>query len=185
MKLAILYHSQTGFTRQYVDWIAEKTHADCYSLTEAIKADLSACDVLLLGSWMHAGSIYKLNKLAAIAQKYPQKPVLLFCTGASPIASPDSQKALEAGSQLLKIDPALTFYCPGGLNYDQMSPGNRLLMKAFASMVKAKKNKTEDEKLMSEMIVSSYDISDSKAIEPILVALSAIETKTTPSDLND
>ncbi len=185
MKLAILYHSQTGFTKRYADWIAEKANADCYSLAQASKADLSDYDVFLLGSWMHAGSVYKLNKLAAVAQKYPQKPVLLFCTGASPVSSPDSQKALEAGSQLLKIDPALTFYCPGGLNYGQMSSGSRLMMKAFAKMMNSKKDKTEDEKLMSKMIASSYDVSDPKAIEPILAALSTIGAQTASSTLND
>ena len=41
-------------------------------------------------------------------------------------------------------------------------------MKMFVGTLKKKKDATEDEKKMAEMISSSYDISDIKFIEPIV-----------------
>lgn len=60
------------------------------------------------------------------------------------------------------------FYCPGGMNYEKMSAPSRLLMKAFASGIKAKKSKTASEQAMAELISSSYDLSDRKYLAPIL-----------------
>ena len=61
-----------------------------------------------------------------------------------------------------------TFYCPGGFNYERMSGTSKLMMKMFISALKAKKDKTEAEKIQIEMISKSYDISDKKYIEPIV-----------------
>ena len=37
MKTAVIYNSQTGFTKRYAEWIAEATDADCFELSEAKK----------------------------------------------------------------------------------------------------------------------------------------------------
>ena len=44
----------------------------------------------------------------------------------------------------------------------------KMAMKAFASMMRKKKDATDDEKIMAEMISKSYDISDEKYVEPIV-----------------
>ena len=61
-----------------------------------------------------------------------------------------------------------TFYCQGGFNYEKMNAPSKMAMKMFVSSQKRKKNQTEDEKKMVEMISSSYDISDKKFIAPIV-----------------
>ena len=45
------------------------------------------------------------------------------------------------------------------------------MMNAFVKVVSLKRNKTEQEKQMVEVMSSSYDISDKKYIEPILKCL--------------
>ena len=60
------------------------------------------------------------------------------------------------------------FYWQGSFDYDKMSLASRLMMKAFVSALKAKKDQSEEEKVMAEMISKSYDISDKKYIQPIL-----------------
>ena len=44
----------------------------------------------------------------------------------------------------------------------------KLAMKAFASMVRKKKDATEQEKIMGEMLSKSYDIADKMYINPIV-----------------
>ena len=59
------------------------------------------------------------------------------------------------------------FYCPGGLNYEKMSLGYRLMMRAFVNALKKKKNKTRAEERAAEVMSSSYDISDKAYIQGI------------------
>ncbi len=63
------------------------------------------------------------------------------------------------------------FYCPGGFNYEKMPVPSRVMMKLFVKSLEKKKNRTEEEKYMAEMIASSYDITDRKYVKPILEAL--------------
>ena len=63
---------------------------------------------------------------------------------------------------------AKIFYCPGGFNYEKMSASSKMMMKMFIGALKAKKDKTEEEKIQIEMISKSYDISDRKYIAPIV-----------------
>ena len=60
------------------------------------------------------------------------------------------------------------FYCQGGFNYERMNAPSRLAMKMFVSALKKKKDPTEEEKIMTEMVATSYDISDEKYLEPIV-----------------
>ncbi len=46
-------------------------------------------------------------------------------------------------------------------------------MKMYAKMLKAKKNKTEDDEAMIKMISQNNDLSDRKYITPILECLNA------------
>ncbi len=63
------------------------------------------------------------------------------------------------------------FYCQGGICYEKMSKPSKLAMKAFVSVLGKKKDLTESEKAMVEMISHSYDISDPKYIEPLATYL--------------
>lgn len=61
MKTAVIYNSQTGFTKRYAEWIAEATDADCFELSEAKKKNLSVYGAIVFGGWACAGSISKLS----------------------------------------------------------------------------------------------------------------------------
>jgi len=63
------------------------------------------------------------------------------------------------------------FYCPGGLRYERMKPASKMMMKLFSKMMAGKKNKSEEEKVMAELIAHSYDVSDRKYIAPIAACI--------------
>ena len=48
---------------------------------------------------------------------------------------------------------------------------SKFMMKMFTTMLANKKDATESERNMAQMITHSYDISDKKYIEPILAEL--------------
>jgi len=171
MKAVVIYHSQTGFTKRYAQWIAEETGADCIALSAAKKKSMDTYEAIVFGGWACAGSICKLSWFKGNMDKWKDKKLIVFCVGASPIDSPEIEPALKQNfkeSQLKKVN---IFYCPGGLNYEKMSVLSKFMMKMFVKTLEAKKQKTEAEKEMVKMISASYDISDKKYIEPILKCL--------------
>lgn len=171
MKTAVVYTSQTGFTKRYAQWIAEAAGADCLTLSEAKKKDMDAYEAIVYGGWACAGSISKIEWFKGNIDKWSGKRLIVFCVGGSPIENPEIGKFLKQNFKEDDLKKVSLFYCPGGFDYEKMSPPSKLMMKMFIKALKAKKGKTEAEEEMIKMISSSYDISDKKYIEPILECL--------------
>ena len=171
MKTAVIYNSQTGFTKRYAEWIAEATAADCFELSEAKKKNLSVYGAIVFGGWACAGSISKLSWFKNNIDKWTDKKLIAFCVGGSPLDNPEIEPALKKNFSESELNRVNVFYCPGGFNYEKMSAPSRLMMKIFIKSLKAKKDKTEEDEEMIKIISSSYDISDKKYIEPILKCL--------------
>ena len=168
MKTIVIYNSQTGFTKRYAEWIAEETGADCLALSAAKKKDLAIYEAIIFGSWACGGSISKINWFKGNIDKWAGKKLIVFCVGASPIDNPEIDIALNRNFHEPERKKVKLFYCPGGINYAKMPAPSKLMMKMFVKMLAAKKDKTETEQVMADMISSSYDISDKKYMEPIL-----------------
>lgn len=171
MKTIVIYNSQTGFTKRYAQWIAEKTGADCVELSEAKKRSMDAYEAIIFGGWACAGGISKLRWFKGNMDQWAGKKLIVFCVGGSPIDSPSVEPALKNNFSEAEFKKVNAFYCPGGFCYEKMSASSRLMMKLFLKTLKAKKDKTEEEREMIKMISASYDISDPKYIEPILKCL--------------
>lgn len=168
MKTAVIYHSQTGFTKRYAQWTAEAVKADCFELSEAREKDLSGYEAVVFGSWVCAGSLSKFGWFKSNMDKRKDKKLAVFCVGASPADNPEVQDFLKQNFGGPEFAGVRVFYCPGGFCYEKMGMKSKLMMKVFMKALKAKKEKTEAEKEMVRWISSSYDISDRKYIEPVL-----------------
>lgn len=171
MKTIVIYNSQTGFTKRYAEWIAEKSGADCFELSEVRKKSLDDYDSIIYGGWACAGGISKLSWFKGNISKWKGKKLIVFCVGGSPLDNPEIESALRNNFNEEEWKRVSAFYCPGGFNYEKMSAASKLMMKMFVKALKAKKDKTKEEEVMIKMIASSYDISDIKYIEPILECL--------------
>jgi len=171
MKTIVIYHSQTGFTRQYAQWIAEAVGAECLPLSAAKSKDLSPYDAVVFGSWACAGGISKFGWFKNALPQWDGKRLIAFCVGASPCDSPDIAPFLQRCALACAPHQVHIFYCPGGLNYDKMPARSKLMMKMFCKALSAKKDKSPAEQAMAKMIAASYDISDKKYIAPVLECL--------------
>lgn len=168
MKTAVIYNSQTGFTRRYAEWIAEREGADCFELSKVKKQNIDGYDAVVFGGWACAGSISKISWFKSNMDKWADKKLVVFCTGASPAENPDIEAFLKNNFSDAEREKIGIFYCPGGFCYEKMPIGSKLMMGIFRKMSGAKKNKTEADAEMLKMISHSYDISDRKYIEPII-----------------
>ena len=173
MKTIVIYNSQTGFTKRYSQWIAEKANADCLEYSEAKKANLDSYDAIVFGGWAMAGSISKLKWFKKNISRWSDKKLAVFCVGASPINNPEIDEAIPKNFTEEELKIVKWFYCPGGLNYEKMSVKSKAMMKMFVKMLNANKNKTEADLEQIRMVSSSYDISDIEYIEPIIEYLNS------------
>ncbi len=173
MKTAVVYYSQTGFTKRYAQWIAEAVNGDCLAWSEAKNKDFSPYEAIVFGSWLSAGRIGKNKWFRRHIGQWTGKKLIVFATGASPINSPQIESTLKNNflpAELAKIN---LFYCPGGFNYDKMSIKSRLMIKMFIKILQNKKDKTAMEQETLSMISSSYDISNKNYTQPIVACLKA------------
>lgn len=171
MKTLIIYNSQTGFTKKYAEWLAERMKADLIDLKDAKKKDVKFFNdyqAIVYGGWAMAGNLVKSKWFLDKSISWKDKRLAMFCVGGSPNDNPDVETALKNMLNDEQRKYIKAFYCQGGFNYEKMSGPSRLAMKMFVGTLKKKKDATEDEKKMAEMISSSYDISDIKFIEPIV-----------------
>ncbi len=168
MKTIVIYNSQTGFTKRYAQWIAEKTNAECIEYAKAKKIDLDSYDAIVFGGWAIAGSISKVKWFKKNISKWSDKKLVAFCVGASPIENPEIDEFLANSFTEDEFKNVKLFYCPGGLDYEKMSATSKTMMKIFVKMLNAKKDKTEADLEQIRIVSSSYDISDIKYIKPIL-----------------
>ena len=168
MKTIVIYNSQTGFTKRYAQWIAEKTNAQCIEYSKAKKIDFEDFDAIVFGGWAIGGSISKLKWFKNSVSKLDNKKLVTFCVGASPAENPEIDATLPKNFTEEELKKIRWFYCPGGLNYEEMSPATRMMMKTFVKTLNAKKDKTKDDLEQIKMMSSSYDIADIKYIEPII-----------------
>ena len=171
MKTLIIYTSQTGFTKRYAEWIADKMSGNLIDLKDAQKKSpdyFENYDAICYGSWAMAGSLVKAKWFLEKAVNWKDKRLAMFCVGGSPNDNPDVDAFLKNALTEEQHKYIGLFYCQGGLNYEKMKTPSRMAMKMFVSALKNKKNATEKERVMAEKMASSYDISDVKYIEPIV-----------------
>ncbi|MBE6015659.1 MAG: flavodoxin [Lachnospiraceae bacterium] len=170
MKTLIIYTSQTGFTERYAKWLADRVSGDLINLKDARKKRddyFEDYDAIVYGGWAMAGSIVKSKWFLGKASDWKNKRLAMFCVGAGPNDIPEVEEFLQNALTKEQKNYIKLFYCQGGINYDRMGAPSRMAMKMFASSLKKKKDATEQDREMAEMIASSYDVSDVKYIEPI------------------
>lgn len=171
MKTIVVYTSQTGFTKKYAEWIAERLSAEIMTLKEAKKKSkeyFDDADAILYGGWAMAGKVNSVDWFMKMADEWKEKKLAIFCVGGSPKDNPDVKTWQENAIPEDKKEYIKPFYLQGGINYEQMSLPSKMMMKAFVSMIKKNKNATEKELAQAELMSKSYDISDVSYIEPIV-----------------
>lgn len=171
MKTLIVYTSQTGFTKRYADWLSSGMEADILTIKEARSKTndfFNIYDAIVFGGWVMAGSATGAKWFLQKAAMWKNKKLAIFCVGASPEQNPEVEEFLDRLLTEEQKKYIRAFYCQGGLDYSKMKMPSRLAMKSFASILKKKKDASQKEKDMAEIISHSYDISDEKYVEPIV-----------------
>lgn len=165
MNPIIIYRSETGFTRQYALWLAEELGCEAVDYGARKRVDWDKYDTVIYGGWFHAGGIRGLKWLQARLPRLKGKRLAVFAVGACPADDPGVGRALEANLPGPEWDGAARFYLRGGLCYEKMGFGDRVMMAAFRQMLR-KKEGSNSETLSG--VSRSFSALDRGRIAPIV-----------------
>ena len=168
-QILVIYKSVTGFTKQYAKWIAEELDCDVMELRKISVKTMSEYDTIVFGGRFHAGFIDGLKKAKKLFSESTAANLVVFATGATPdTASEMIQNAWKNNFTSDELEHIPHFYMQSGLRYAKMPPGDKMMLKMFAAMVKRKKNKSEYEKALEQALDNSYDLSSREYIKPLV-----------------
>ena len=136
---AIVYTSNTGYTKQYAEMLAEKLQLPVYSL-DKIKKSLSRDDEIIYFGWLMAGFI---SGYKAVSGKCKIRAVCAVGMGANGSQTEEARKS----NKICKCIPL--FVLQGGLDMARLNPIYRFMMKIVTKKIEkdmlAKPDRTEDE----------------------------------------
>lgn len=164
----VVYTSETGFSQRYAEWIAEELGCSAVKSAEITKEKLARFDVIVYGGGFYAGQIKGLKKIKEMLGTENLKKLAVFATGATPGTFTETiEKALDQNFTEEERNMISAFYFQSGLNYEKMSFKSKLMMKMFSSMMAKKKDKTEEEEVMSQNLSRSSDLCRREYILPL------------------
>lgn len=169
MKTIVVYKSKTGFTKRYAEWIAKELACELVSVDQVSMKDLQSYQTIIYGGGVIAGQIGGLKKFKGGVIGNPNQKLIVFATGAAPAEALKVKDTVKEANFTKEESVKIPyFYFQGGINYETMKFGSRLLMKLFSAILRKKKNKTPEEQGMAESISKSADYSNIKFIQPLI-----------------
>lgn len=171
-KIALIYKSKTGFTKNYAKIIADNIDCKTIEFTKANPMLISDFKTVVFGTRAHAGMIDSYKKMKNIFDKSNAENLIVFVTGAMPNSAKETINTFWKNNlSEEEINTIPHFYMQGGLCYEKMGILDKLMMKAASYMIKNKKDKVEEDIEFERAISASYDISSAEYAEPLIAFL--------------
>lgn len=168
----IVYHSKTGFTKRYARWLSEEMGWPSVSIKEMAGTSFPSVDVMVFGGGLHAGVLEGLAKARKIFEKSDAGRLVVFATGATPGTETEIiEEMWQRNLTEEELKQRSHFYLPGGLNYEQMAVGDRMMMWGLRFFLNHKKKQTPGEREFAKAIAHSYDISSKEYLESFILSL--------------
>lgn len=167
-KIAVVYRSGSGFTKNYATWLSEELHCDLLPGKTTTVSDLLKYDTIIYGGGLYAIGI---NGFQLIKKNYEQlksKKLIVFAVGASPERE-DTTQAVRSANIPEEMRQGIRFYyLRGGFNYKKLSPLNKILMQLKKSQLQKLENPDADAKGMLHSYDHPLDFTNKKNLRCIL-----------------
>jgi len=168
-QLVVIYKSVTGFTKQYARWIAEELDCGIMELKDVSAETMSEYNTVIFGGRFHAGLVDGLKKAKELFRESKAARLIVFATGATPnTAAGTIEEAWKNNFTSDELEHIPHFYMQGGLRYEKMPLGDKMMMRVFAAIMKQKKEKSEYEAAMAQALGHSFDLSSKEYIEALV-----------------
>ncbi len=155
----IIYHSKTGFSQRYAQWLAEALDCQAVPYRDRKSVNMSRYDTIILLGGLYAGNMSGLGWLKK--QPLTGKRAAAVAVGCSPMEWPGQAESME---KLFGGTPVQGFYCQGGLDYDHMGAVDKAMMAALRAALRDKPDKAD----MLAAISQSFDGTKREYLDPVI-----------------
>ncbi len=170
--IAVVYQSSYGATKEYAGLIAKSMQCDIYKANDVNVESLEKYNTIIFGGGLYAGKIAGFKLIKDNWNAFKSKRVIVFIVG---LTDPkNTSYYMEAwGNNFTKEmeGKVEVHFLRGSYNHNNLSLKHKLLMSMFKSMLKGKKDKTEEEKQMISALENNINMIDEVSIKPILDSL--------------
>ena len=172
MNQVIIYGSQYGSTYRYAKQLSEQTNITAVSYKEA--PDLSGMRTIIYMGGLYAGGVLGMAKsLRGFSFQNGQKLIIVTVGLADPDESENRENIRTSLQKQLSpelIGRAKIFHLRGGIDYQKLSFGHRMMMKLlYQSLHKTPLEKqTAENRALIETYGKQVDFTDFGALEPII-----------------
>lgn len=172
MNQVIIYGSQYGSTYRYAKQLSEQTSIMAVSYKEA--PDLSGMRTIIYMGGLYAGGVLGMAKsLRGFSIQNGQKLIIVTVGLADPDESENRENIRTSLQKQLSpelIGRAKIFHLRGGIDYQKLSFGHRMMMKLlYQSLHKTPLEKqTAENRALIETYGKQVDFTDFGALEPII-----------------
>jgi menaquinone-dependent protoporphyrinogen IX oxidase len=170
-KIAVIYKSQYGTTKQYAEWIAEALEARLYEASEVKPVQLMDFDVVVYGGGLYAGGIIG----AKLVTKNPCKSLVLFTVGLADPKITDYSEIIGKSLSPEQLPKTKVFHFRGGVDYSKLGFVQKRLMAMVKKSAEKKpfEERTGDDHGLIETYGKKIDFTDKAAIEPLIAYVRA------------
>lgn len=144
MLKAIVYSSNTGFTKKYANMLETKLNLPAFTVDEAKENLQNNEDIIYLG-WVRANKIVNYKVIKKLFN------VKYVCAVGANVKSEKNTKNIKSANNISNT----LFYLQGGINFNELKGINRLVIKLIGRIIK-KSNKDKPD-LVSEVFTKGAD----------------------------
>ena len=165
-KIAVIYKSKYGTTKQYAEWIAEALNAPLFENAGIKSSQLNDYDVVVYGGGLYASDIDGVN---LVTDNFC-KTLVLFTVGLADPQDTDYTPILEKTFNTEQLSKMRVFHLRGGIDYKKLSlphKGMMALAKKAAEKIAPDQRKSDDIGII-ETYGKEVDFTDKATIEPLV-----------------
>jgi len=176
-RIAVVYTSRQGSTRQYAQWVAHECSAKLFELKEAVIDDLCEYDIVVFGSCVYNGLIDGISFIKNNRDLLRDSRLFIFTVG---LTQPGDETAYE---QVLERNftpeerEGLRFYhFLGVLDFGKMSLMQRLMMRLLKKSIQRKPEAARSQ--LESYVLKAYggrvDFTNRACIKPLVEEVLAL-----------
>ena len=171
-RIAVIYKSKYGTTKQYAEWIASELGASLYEASSIKPVRLTEYDVVVYGGGLYAGGIIGVN----LVTKNPCKSLIVFTVGAANPNNTDYSDIISKNISQELLSKIKIFHLRGGLDYTKMNLIHKIMMSVLKKSIEKKPlaERHEEDPVFLETYGKTIDFTDKSTIAPLVEYVRAL-----------
>lgn len=166
-RIAVIYQSKYGATKQYAQWIARDLGAELFEHSAIAPSSLQSFDMVVYGGGLYAGGVSGVD----LVLKHPCPTLVVFTVGLANPETTDYSEILNRNFTPEQKEKIKRFHLRGAIDYSVLSLVHRGMMAMMKKMTidpKAPEEWNDEDRLFLETYGKTADFMDEASIAPLV-----------------